>query len=139
MTQLFQRQLHDLHQRGNHQNESDGLHKFQMQRDQQIIFDNVSEKRGDSHDESNGQSHAQRSFGLLGNAEERTDAQKLRHDKVVDQHTSHYDQKQVIHAISSFAFSLLCLAMASVRALTTSRSRPRKTNPPDEVWAKAIG
>ena len=40
-----------------------------------------------------------------------------------------YDQKQVVHAISSSAFSFLCLAMASVSGVDNQQKQAQEDEP----------
>ena len=60
---------------------------------------------GQRHNESYGHAHAKGGIDFLGHAQERTNAQELVHNKVVDQNCADQDH-QVIHAISSFRAAL---------------------------------
>ena len=92
MANLFKNDLHDLNQHGNDQNEGDGLHELQMERNQQQRFDHVGEERGDGHNEGDGHAHSQRRLRFFGDAQERADAKELGHHEVVDQNAANDDQ-----------------------------------------------
>ena len=78
-------------------------------------------------------------FRFFGHAQERTDAQKLRHDKVVDQHAADHNQKQLVHAISPLAFICLCLPMYLTMAFTIRSRMPSVRKPPDGVMITDMG
>ena len=71
-----------MHERGDNENERNRLNVFDVPLNKQKV-DRVSNNRRDAHNEDNRNAHAERAVGLFGHAEERTDSQKLREDKVV--------------------------------------------------------
>ena len=71
-----------LHERGDDENERNRLNVFDVPLNKKKV-DRVSNNRRDAHNEDNRNAHTERAVGLFGHAEERTDSQKLREDKVV--------------------------------------------------------
>ena len=80
---LFEDHFHQLYQRGDDQNENDGLHIAQVVLIQQVGLDGPGGGGGQHHDEGHGKAHADGGIQLFGDAEERADAQRFGEDEVL--------------------------------------------------------
>ena len=69
--------LQKLHERRDDEDEHHGLQIIEIQRDKYIRIHRPRDRRRDNHDNRYGAAHAERRIELFGNAEERTDAEKL--------------------------------------------------------------
>ena len=82
---LFQRDLDQLDQNGDDEDEDDRLQVTQIIGIQQEDLQREGHSRGNDHDDDNSSAHAHGGIQLFGNAEERADTQKLHQYVVVDQ------------------------------------------------------
>ena len=90
---LLQEHLDELHKGGDDEDEHDGLHVHEFQRHEQELVDGPGGRRGDAHDERDGEAHAGGGVDLARAAEERAAAEELREDEVIRQHGAEDDGK----------------------------------------------
>ena len=102
---LLEDDFDHLHQGGNDQDEGDGLQILQSEGVEHIGLNEPRNDGGQRHDEGNGCRHAQRGVDLLGHAEERTDAEELRQDDIVDEYRANENQ-DIFHSCRYFVITL---------------------------------
>ena len=96
--ELLEGHFHQLYQRGDDQDEYDGLHIAQLVLIQQIGLDGPGGGGGQYHNKGNGDAHADGGIQLFGNAEERADTQSLGEDEVLRQNSRKQNDDHFFHA-----------------------------------------
>ena len=148
--------FHQLHKRRDDQNEDHRLHigEVDLARQQQMI-DRPRDRRCQNLDEDNGNGHAGRLIELLGDAEERADAEELDEHVVVGNRRRQNHKKYRFHsALASFPLqepalpqpghaaqpnSFLVIALPWVILLTSAIMQPNTKKPPGAMVRMPMG
>ena len=148
--------FNQLHERRDDQNEDHRLHigEVDLARQQQMI-DRPRDRRCQNLDEDNGNGHAGRLIELLGDAEERADAEELDEHVVVGNRRRQNHKKYRFHsALASFPLqepalpqpghaaqpnSFLVIALPWVILLTSAIMQPNTKKPPGAMVRMPMG
>ena len=89
---LLEYNLYHLHQGGNDEDEGYGLQVLQSVGFEDVFLDQPRDDGGQRHHKGYCCRHTQRGIDLLGNAQERTNAEELRQDDIVDEYRANENQ-----------------------------------------------
>ena len=98
---LLEDDLKHLHEGGDHEDEDDGLHELQPEGCEDEILKQPCDGGGDDHYESHGCTHADCARKLARHSDERTDAEELGEDDVVDKDRRYDDGNIFKHDLNS--------------------------------------
>ena len=102
---LLQDDLNQLHQRGDDQNEDDGLHIAQVVGVEQVVLDGPGNSGCKEHNEDNCDGHTRCLIQLLGNTEEGADTKELGENVVINQSSSKDYCNNFFHSATTSFFS----------------------------------
>ena len=91
-SEFFKHHFQDLHQTCNDENKNYGFQILQPERHKNILIEREGNERGDRHDEYDRHAHAERGLHLFGNAEKRTNTEKLHQYKIVYENSTDYQR-----------------------------------------------
>ena len=103
---FLQHNLHHLHKSRNHEDEGNGLQELKSERHQQVLVEKEGDYGRKGHHEAYRSAHTHCCAELVGNTQERTDAEELGKQDIVDKDCRN-DNHQIFHNISSLLLEIL--------------------------------